>query len=226
MLADDAFELVDEQPEFIVIHKAPGVPVQATEDHPGLVTRCRETFGEALVPVHRLDRVTSGLFMLARSKVAASILGDALSRHQVRKVYMALSDRKPKKKQGWVIGDMVRSRRGTWRLLRTRDNPAITRFHCVSVGPGLRLFLLFPETGKTHQLRVALKSLGAPVLGDPMYGATSVNADRCYLHAAVLDFSFSGRAFHYTCRPQHGIRFSDAAWSQVRNVLGLNQAVS
>lgn len=107
--------------------------------------------------------------MLATSREAAGELVSAFRKRQVHKYYVALSDRKPSKKMGSVVGDMEKGRRGAWLLARTHADPAVTRFTSVGVPggrPGLRAFLLKPETGRTHQLRVALKSLGAPVLGD------------------------------------------------------------
>ena len=61
---------------------------------------------------------------------------------------------------------MQKARNGAWKLCQSKENPAITRFESVSCEPNLRLFILKPQTGKTHQLRVAMKSLGSPILGD------------------------------------------------------------
>lgn len=72
--------------------------------------------------------MTSGLLLVARSADAAAALGQALAARQVEKFYLALSDRSPRKKQGWVIGDMERSRRASWKLLPTRQDPAVTQF--------------------------------------------------------------------------------------------------
>jgi len=63
---------------------------------------------------------------------------------------------------------MLKARRGAWKLARSKESPALTEFVSTSLGQGLRLFLLRPYTGKTHQLRVAMKSLGAPIIGDVM----------------------------------------------------------
>jgi len=73
------------------------------------------------------------------------------------------------------------------------------------VRPGLRLFLLKPTTGKTHQIRVALKSEGAPILGDKMYSSSS--ADRTYLHAYSLTFKVNNKPYKYTCMPDCGEHF-------------------
>jgi len=158
--------------------------------------------------VHRLDRMTSGLMLLARTPEVARQLSQKLEARQVDKLYLALSDRKPAKKQGLVTGDMLKGRGGAWRLCASREQPAQTRFCSTSLAPGLRLFFLKPLTGKTHQLRVALKSLGAPIIGDPLYhGAEPTPADRGYLHAWSLRFELDGEHLHFMAPPQHGALF-------------------
>ena len=73
------------------------------------------------------------------------------------------------------------------------ENPAQTRFTSQSAGSGRRLFVLQPLTGKTHQLRVAMKSIGSPIIGDTLYGGTP--AERLYLHAWRLSFPFRGEVY-------------------------------
>ena len=82
--------------------------------------------------------------------------------------------------------------------------PQLRRFESVSCEPNLRLFILKPRTGKTHQLRVAMKSLGSPILGDTLYGKNTENIDRTYLHAARLQFEFKGQAFDVFTLPKEG----------------------
>jgi len=88
------------------------------------------------------------------------------------------------------------ARNGSWKLLRSVENPAVTQFFSFGLTPGLRLYLLKPHTGKTHQLRVALKSLGVPLLGDTRYGADK--SDRAYLHAWQLAFELDGKSYQFS----------------------------
>lgn len=169
----------------------------------------------------------------------ANALVTKFKERQVTKYYMALSGKKPKKKkQGWVRGEMVLGRRGSYKLVndnkkqkkemdagggtKTSGNYAVTRFFTAGVGnvplsPLLsqelddeneqqlsaapKTAILFePHTGKTHQLRVAAKSVGLPILGDARYGGGRVCCsddtiteeeaafDRTYLHAAAIHF--------------------------------------
>lgn len=118
------------------------------------------------------------------------MLSQAFEERTIQKFYVAITDAKPSKKMGTISGDMVKSRRSQWKLTRTNENPAITRFlSCpldfAELEPGggaarrHHAVLLRPLTGKTHQLRVALRALAAPIIGDPLYHpAEASRADR------------------------------------------------
>lgn len=205
-----AYQLVHTHPQFYVIHKAPGVSFHREDDAPGLMDALRDGLqDDALWPVHRLDRITSGLIVVARSQAAAAELGAAFAGREVEKYYLALSDAKPARKQGLIKGDMDKGRGGAWKLCKSAANPAVTQFFSHSLAPGLRLFVLRPRTGKTHQLRVAMKSLGAPILGDALYGGSA--ADRGYLHANALAFTLAGEQHRFVCPPQWGERWPQDA---------------
>lgn len=203
------YSLVAQTDEFILINKMPGFAVHKDQLDRGLAMQLKADLGlDALYPVHRLDKVTSGLMLFATNAQAAAELGHEFSEHRVEKFYLALSDKKPGKKQGAVVGDMERGRRSGWRLAKTRVRPAITQFFSTSLAPGIRLFLLKPLTGKTHQIRVALKSVGAPIIGDPIYHETTdTPADRTYLHAYSIGFHFRGQFYRYRQLPDQGALF-------------------
>lgn len=170
----------------------------------------------------RLDSMSSGALILAKSPEAARETITAFRDHAVQKYYVAISDRKPSKKQGSVIGDMSRGRRGSWMLQRTSTNPSITRFTSVAVDgerQGLRALLLKPETGKTHQLRVAMKSLGAPVLGDVRYAQADVakKEERGYLHCAAMRLTVRGEIHQVVCEPTEGVEFLTEGFKSVFN---------
>lgn len=190
---------------------------------PGAVALLREQLqdecGSRIYPVHRLDTATSGILVFAKSAATAGELVAAFRERRVSKYYVALSDRKPSRKQGSVIGDMERSRRGSWMLARSTHNAAITRFISLGVPnkPGLRAFLLKPETGKTHQLRVALKSLGSPALGDLRYADAQAASQhqRMYLHCAALRLPLGGSELRVICPPQDGDEFLSFEFQQL-----------
>lgn len=197
------FTLCFQHPDFIIINKPNGVSVHKDTQAIGLCEKIAKWLNVPQVwLVHRLDKVTSGLLILALNKEAAAYFYNLFERHQVQKTYWALSVTKPKKKQGRVIGDMQKSRHGAWKLCHTKENPAVTQFISYSLEPNLRHFVLQPKTGKTHQLRVAMKSLGSPILGDQLYGG--VEADRVYLHAYQLDFIYQDCPVSVSAIPTSG----------------------
>lgn len=190
--------LLAETEAYFVINKPIGWTVQRDAQAPSVLEWLNQQ-GETAFPVHRLDKPTSGLLLVARTSEANQRLSFAFAERQVSKTYLAISDRRPHKKQGWVRGDMKPARRSQWKLLREQNNPAVTQFRSVALDAGGRGFILFPKTGKTHQLRVALKSLGSPILGDVLYGGTE--ADRLYLHAWRLSFDFENQRLSYQVDP-------------------------
>ncbi|USD37439.1 TIGR01621 family pseudouridine synthase [Ferrimonas sp. SCSIO 43195] len=196
--------------DFVVINKPAGIHFHSQDGQPGLVVQLERQLSLKLYPVHRLDTVTSGVLVLATNPATAAALTEAFSTHQMEKRYLALSDRKPKKKQGSIKGHIVKARRGAWKLARDGDgNPAHTQFVSHGLGQGLRAYLLRPLSGKTHQIRVTLKSLGAPILGDALYGGSET--DRTYLHALSLAFELNGHSHHFYALPQQGPEFATPA---------------
>ena len=211
-------DIVYQTDDFIIIYKPCGLSVHKDQSEIGLTTLLAEQLGVPQVwLVHRLDKVTSGLLILALNAESAAEFFRLFAEHRIQKTYLALSNQKPKKKQGLIVGDMQKARNGAWKLCPSKENPAITRFESVSCEPNLRLFILKPQTGKTHQLRVAMKSLGSPILGDTLYGKNTENIDRTYLHAARLQFEFKGQAFDVFIPPKEGEWWHrDAVQSQIQ----------
>lgn len=207
------YAVIDENIDLLVIYKYPGTSFHSESGEPGLFEFCKQQQGlDQLFPVHRLDKVTSGLLVMAKTPAANQALTAAFRQREVEKYYLAISARKPLKKQGLIKGDMVASRRGAFKLLPTSENPAITQFFSKSLGAGRRLFIVKPHTGKTHQIRVALKSIGSPIMGDLLYADTSTNSDcdRTYLHAYSIAFKLGEKNYRYTVTPREGVFFSDA----------------
>ena len=211
-------DIIYQTDDFIIIYKPCGISVHKDQSEIGLTTLLAEQFGVPQVwLVHRLDKVTSGLLILALNAESAAEFFRLFSEHHIQKSYLALSNQKPKKKQGLIVGDMQKARNGARKLCQSKENPAITRFESVSCEPNLRLFILKPQTGKTHQLRVAMKSLGSPILGDALYGKKTEKIDRTYLHAARLQFEFKGQAFDVFTPPKEGEWWHcDAVQSQIQ----------
>lgn len=211
-MSDTPIHVVFQHEHFIVINKPAGIGVHFEDTKPGVVEIAKQQLGhDNLWLVHRLDKVTSGLLILALNADAAAQLSTLFAAKQINKYYLAISDKKPKKKQGAIIGDMEKSRNGTFKLSKTKQSPAITQFFSKGMD-GKRLFILKPATGKTHQLRVALKSLSSPILGDIQY--TGSPSDRTYLHAYALSFEYEGTPFTILALPETGECFKSSLFTQ------------
>lgn len=208
------FEVVDEQADFIIVSKSADVNFHDEGQlGEGLFSQIKSRLNvDELYPVHRLDKMTSGLLIVAKTKGAANEFQNLFSTHQIQKYYLALSDNKPTKKQGLIKGDMAKSRRGMWKLLRTNNTPAITQFFSYAIKPGIRAFIVKPHSGKTHQIRVALASIKASIIGDPLYSKST--SDRGYLHAYAIQFSYQGKGFNYCLPPRTGQLFNDEEFNQ------------
>ncbi|MDH5433251.1 MAG: TIGR01621 family pseudouridine synthase [Gammaproteobacteria bacterium] len=210
-------EIIDQNDDFIVINKPANISFHSENYQAGLFASLESSLNTKLWPVHRLDKITSGLIILAKSAQAAAELGQLFETRQIKKTYLAISDKKPNKKQGKIVGDMTKSRSGGWKLLQSKENPSITHFYSHSLVEGKRLFLILPETGKTHQIRVALKANGSPVLGDERY--SNSKADRGYLHAYRLDFEWKGKPIQFECLPNQGEFFLLPEFDEVLGLL-------
>ncbi len=142
--------------------------------------------------VHRLDRDTSGLLVVARSEEVHRALKAAIAAREVRREYLALVEGRPPARRGTVDAPLGRDRRVRTRVSPDTDEPreARTHFALEDALPGFSLLRVWLETGRTHQIRAHLLAIGHPVAGDPEYGtAGTLGLERQFLHAARLAFT-------------------------------------
>lgn len=201
-------KILFENDDFLIALKNAGVNFHS-EEEAGFVVQVSQQANIPLLPVHRLDKMTSGLVIFAKSSEVAAQFGKMFENREIEKYYIAISMRKPKKKMGWVKADMGSARRGDYKLLPTMNNPAITQFISCALRTHERFFLIKPHTGKTHQIRVALKSLGSPIAGDERYAQADEarKEERGYLHAFALRFYLNKELFSFISSPDEGERF-------------------
>ena len=149
--------------------------------------------------IHRLDRDTSGVILTAKTKPAAGFLGKAVMGRRVQKTYLAIvAPGPPEPAKGVIETPLRRDEQGREAYMRVcePDHPdaeaALTRYRTLASGPAAALVELSPETGRMHQLRVHLASLGRPIAGDARYGGALALAGsaipRLMLHATALEF--------------------------------------
>ena len=187
---DDHLVVVD-KPAGLVVHPAPG-HATGTLVH-GLLAH-EVAGGEADRPgiVHRLDRDTSGLMVVARSEEAHRRLQAVVRRRELERRYLALVVGRPRSRSGRIEASIGRDRRDPMRHSLDTETPreAVTHFELVELLPRHALLDVRLETGRTHQIRVHLSAIGLPVAGDLVYGRPlELGLERQFLHAASLAFT-------------------------------------
>lgn len=138
--------------------------------------------------VHRLDRDTSGLLIIAKTKPALAALRRQFKARQVTKRYQALVHGVPRQAEAAIDAPIARGSTGLKRGLRPAGKPAQTRYKVIKKFDRFALLEVGITTGRTHQIRVHLAALGHPVAGDSMYGKNEAALGRQFLHAAELQF--------------------------------------
>ncbi len=188
----DEHLLVVDKAAGVVVHPAPGHTGGGTLAH--ALALAGAAGGEEERPgiVHRLDRDTSGLLVVARSEEAHTKLQQLVKRREIVREYLALVVGKPRSRRGTIDAAIGRDRRDRLRHSLDTDTPraAVTHFEIEELLDGYTLLRVRLETGRTHQIRVHLEAIDLPVAGDPTYGRAGVlGLERQFLHAARLAFT-------------------------------------
>lgn len=201
-------DILYEDDDLLIINKAPGMVVHPAPGHSDdtLVNALLshypnlQAFDEKHRPgiVHRLDRDTSGLLIVAKSARAQATLIEQMQRHEIVKRYLALVEGVIALDQGSIDAPIGRDPRHRQQMAITvvGSREARTYFRVLERFQRHTLLLLQLETGRTHQIRVHLKAIGHPVVGDPTYGsgniARGIVLQRQFLHAYQLVFKHPG----------------------------------
>jgi 23S rRNA pseudouridine1911/1915/1917 synthase len=199
---EDEHLLVVDKPAGLVVHPAPGHPT-GTLVH-GLLAHEAAGGEEPDRPgiVHRLDRDTSGLLVVARSPEAHRRLEKLVRAHALEREYLTLVCGRPRSRTGRIEAPIGRDRRDRTRHSLDTATPrdAITHFEVTEELPRHTLLRVSLETGRTHQIRVHLAEIGLPVAGDPVYGRPGeLDLERQFLHAARLAFQHPFSAERVEC---------------------------
>jgi 23S rRNA pseudouridine1911/1915/1917 synthase len=186
LVAEDIpLSIIFEDSEILVLDKPAGLVVHPAVGHRGgtlvnaLLHRSKDWAGPADRPglVHRLDKDTSGLLVIAKTERAMAVLGKAMKERFLEKEYLAVVYGHPQVRKGKVELGILRDPRDRKRMAtsRTEGRPSTTFYEILSESSGPRLGLSLLKcrlvTGRTHQIRVHLKALNLPVVGDPVYGS-------------------------------------------------------
>jgi 23S rRNA pseudouridine1911/1915/1917 synthase len=186
----DEYLLVVDKPAGVVVHPARGHQSGTLSQALSGIAAGGEDAARAGI-VHRLDRDTSGLLVVARSEAVHRALRAALQAREITREYLALVEFRPPARTGTIDAPIGRDRRIRTRMSTDSDEPrpAITHFEIERALPRTTLLRVRLETGRTHQIRAHLRAIDHPVVGDPEYGtAGRLGLDRQFLHAARLAF--------------------------------------
>jgi 23S rRNA pseudouridine1911/1915/1917 synthase len=196
--SDVPFEIAYEDEHLLVVDKPAGVVVHPARGHrTGTLAQAlagRAAGGEEpwrAGIVHRLDRDTSGLLVVAKSEAVHRALKALLADRRLRREYLALVDGHPSARSGTIDAPIGRHRRDRVLMSIDTDDPreARTHFEIERLLPSASLLRVVLETGRTHQIRVHMAAIGHPVCGDKQYGAGDrFGLQRQFLHAARLRF--------------------------------------
>lgn len=208
ILYEDEWLVVVNKPAGLVVHPAPGhwtgTLVNALLHHMQEGDGHLSSIGGKERPglVHRLDKETTGILVVAKTDEAHRSLAGQFKKHTIRRVYEALVWGKPKKGEGTIdlaIGRDTKDRK-TFSSRTTNPRESLTAYKVKERFDKVASHVeLFPGTGRTHQLRVHLKAIGCPILGDQTYGGKKVmkiegiSIPRVMLHAKVLGFVHPGK---------------------------------
>lgn len=182
-----------EDGHLLVVNKPAGMTAHASNflpDTPTVAGALAWTRGSEFLfhPVNRLDKGTTGLMVIAKSGYVHNLLRRALHTPHFRREYRAVCIGCPEPKQGTIDAPIGRAPDSVVaRCVRPDGSPAVSHYEVLAQGNGMSLMKLLPETGRTHQLRVHMASLGCPLAGDWLYGTEDVDLiPRPALHSYAL----------------------------------------
>jgi 23S rRNA pseudouridine1911/1915/1917 synthase len=192
-------KIIYEDDDLFAVDKPAGLTVHPAPGHPGhtLVNAILAHFphladiGDSLRPgvVHRLDKDTSGVMLVAKNSAAQANLSKQFKSHSVTKAYLALVKGKLEPESGIIEADIGRDPRNRKKMaVVAQGREARTEYRVVKYIGNFTLLEIMPETGRTHQIRVHLAAIGFPVVGDKVYGVKSLHLSRQFLHACRLGF--------------------------------------
>jgi len=208
------FQTVYEDPDLLVVDKPAGLVTHPAPGHRGVTLAELLPAGSRVV--HRLDKDTSGLLLVARTEESLDALQAAMKKREITREYTALVEGHPDAESGTVDAPIGRDR-GNRTVMSTRTDrarDAVTHFEVLERLPRTSLLRVRLETGRTHQIRAHLAAIGHPVVGDPQYGGSAsgrrVGLNRQFLHASTLMFTHPSSRELVRCESKPPVELSHA----------------
>ncbi len=192
-------DVIYEDADIVAVNKPPGMTVHPAPGHGSgtlvnaILAHCDDLsgIGGVMRPgiVHRLDRDTSGVILVAKNDAAHQALARQLKARTIEKAYLALVEGTPKPSEGVIDAPIARDRARRQRMaVVSGGREAVTAYRVVERFSGASLIEARPKTGRTHQIRVHLAAIGHPIVGDRVYGKRSPLVARQFLHALRIAF--------------------------------------
>ncbi|MGI6328471.1 MAG: RluA family pseudouridine synthase [Dethiobacteria bacterium] len=221
---DLPLEIIYEDKELLVVNKPKGMVVHPAPGHHGgtlvnaLLSHCDVLFalGDRIRPgiVHRLDKDTSGLLVVAKNEPSFRVLSAQIKEREMKREYYAIVHRLPPVDEGTIDLPLGRDPNNRKKIAVRKNGTgrrAVTHFKVLDKKGPFYLLSLRLETGRTHQIRVHLSYIGSPVVGDPLYGPkrSPYNKYGQFLHARTLGFKHPRSAEYMEFTAEPGKEFSD-----------------
>ncbi|MDD5131336.1 MAG: RluA family pseudouridine synthase [bacterium] len=220
VLYEDQYLIVINKPAGMMVHPVGKIKTGTLVN--ALLKRCMDLsqIGGCVRPgiVHRLDKDTSGVMVVAKNDATHQHLCGQFARSQVKKTYLALVHGRMSSRKGLINARISRGRtdRTKMKVSGAEGRAAVTEYEVVKQYPQIALLRLFPKTGRTHQIRVHLAFIGHPIVGDWKYGREKdgSKAGRQLLHAETISFIHPGTKEHLRFQAELPADFRDALTSQ------------
>ena len=190
-----------ENNDFIVLDKWPQIATQGGSKINISIDHIIKNINSQYRLVHRLDKETSGLLLIAKNLIYAKKLSYLFKQKKITKYYIALCEGNPKNNYSQVKLEIKNK--------KLKIENTLTNFKLLNKNKGISLILFNPQTGKTHQLRIVSKNLGCPIVGDQKYNIHSkYSKEKLMLHAIALKFEINPKKFEFISKlPDHFLSF-------------------
>ena len=201
ILAEFKKSILFENNDFIVLNKWSQIATQGGSKIKTSIDHIIKNINSNYRLVHRLDKETSGLLLIAKNLNYAKKLSSLFKQKEITKFYIALCEGKPKNNHSQVKLEIKNK--------KLKIENTITNYKVVNNNNNISSILFNPQTGKTHQLRIVSKNLGCPIVGDNKYNIHSkYKKESLMLHAFALKFSINSKKFEYISKlPDHFLSF-------------------
>lgn len=197
-----SLEIIHEQSNLVIINKPKGIVVHPSKGHSnntvvnalmGMEIEFESNMGETKPwLIHRLDKDTSGLLIVAKNKKEYEYLIELQKERKIKKYYLAVVSGIPDKKYATIDAPISRNKSHRKKMsINTSGRKSLTTYKVLKSNSKMSLIELELHTGRTHQIRVHMQAIGHPIIGDKLYGKKSTLIDRQLLHAYKLEFKDS-----------------------------------